>query len=508
MPLFEAVKVPKKHELPCAPTSKEKHQPQIPLQQQKVHHQVHERPSVGEALHTGNSHHLPRSPTSPNREVFPPSHAQVGSNATPSIAPAPPVADDGLVEGQFRDLLKFLISWLDCEKSAMLQSHSLCGSGKLDQELLLTEVEVQLSELNLRSIDGFLRWLGSQSSYRYSRLYINSSSDAAFKLLCVLKYLQSIGLLSDQIQRFHQRQAAEASKPASAADSKFMHKCSKCSVSALEPFARPHFLLPTLFQESFEYLDELQCHEICMHQEDDDRDDNVGVPDSFSYSPDFGPSPNAITAHQPALVAQNLDIFRMNHDPLLPMIPPRPAFRTADAFGKWRGIEGHNNSCYFDVLAMAMFAFHDRFDELFSPEKLKRAHPDGVTLLRLLDDQVVRPLRERLFVPRFAFATIRLHLSDITNERNYKSCDLMDPSELLMHFDEHLPEGTKCISSYQCSIKLYSDLVISPVNTGHHVGLTAQKLLELHCQETGLMFDKCPKAFFLQMRLDTQSEQW
>lgn len=129
-------------------------------------------------------------------------------------------------------------------------------------------------------------------------------------------------------------------------------------------------------------------------------------------------------------------------------------------------------------------------------------------LLRLLADLVVRPLRQRVFVPRFAFAAMRRHLSDITKEANYASWDLMDPSELLMHFDQHLPGGLKCISSYQSNTKLYCDAVISPVNRGQDADLTAQKLLDIHCRETGLCFDFAPKAFFLQMRLDAASEQW
>ena len=84
----------------------------------------------------------------------------------------------------------------------------------------------------------------------------------------------------------------------------------------------------------------------------------------------------------------------------------------------------------------------------------------------------------------------------------------MDPSELLLHLDEHLPEGLKCISSYQSRTKLYSDIVVSPVNDGKQTDLTAQDLLDIHCRETGLVFDQAPKAFFLQMRPSIQSEQW
>ena len=244
------------------------------------------------------------------------------------------------------------------------------------------------------------------------------------------------------------------------------------------------------------------------HEEDNDADNNAAVPSSFVPHSTLGPAAGAITAHDATLVAQNLEVFRRKQDPLLPMIRAQPEFPTKDVFGLWRGIEGHCNSCYFDVLAMAMFAFHDRFDELFAPEERCSADDKKKTLLRLLGDLVVRPLRERLFVPRSAFAAIRLHLSEITRHRNYTSQGLMDPNELLMHLDEHLPEGLKCISSYQSDTKLYSDIVVSPANDGRQTDLSAQRLLDIHSRATGLIFDQAPKAFFLQMRPAIESEQW
>ena len=260
-------------------------------------------------------------------------------------------------------------------------------------------------------------------------------------------------------------------------------------------------------QMSFEWEDDLQVHEF-QHKEDPDRDDNPAVPASFIPCATFGPELWQITAHQPALIAQALEALRQPQQrAFVPMC--RPSLPASEGiFGEWRGLEGHNNSCYFDVLVMAMFAFHDRFDELFTQDKLKYAHSDDAILLRMLADVVVRPLRERVFVPRSAFATIRQHLSHVTKIPNYANNGLMDPSELLMHFDLHLPGGLKSICSYQSNTKLTTDLVITPVNTGHHADLTAQKLLDSHCLETDLYFDKAPKAFFMQMRLETTSAQW
>jgi hypothetical protein len=259
-------------------------------------------------------------------------------------------------------------------------------------------------------------------------------------------------------------------------------------------------------QESFDSYDDMTFHQVVAHLEEA-GDDCVEVPESYVPCENYGPLRDSITAYEPEKVLQALEAYRLKHEPVLQMSPP-PTFHSRDVFGAWRGIEGHNNSCYFDVLSMAMFAFHDRFDELFSPEKLKFAHRDDAMLLRLLADLVVRPLRQRMFVPRFAFAAMRRHLSEITKEAHYASCEYMDPSELLMHFDQHLPGGLKCISSYQSNTKLYCDAVISPVNSGRDADLTAQKLLDIHCRETGLCFDRAPRAFFLQMRLEAASEQW
>jgi hypothetical protein len=390
---------------------------------------------------------------------------------------------------------------------------------------LLTNVEIYLSEvLKLRSIEAFEHWMASWSSNRFTNHPTFSLDDKPAKLLCLLKHFHTSSLLSAQISVFRSqtssrpapaasenlRPAAAVTSARSSRGSTRRHQCTKCEVSSviIAVFA----ILSAIFrqfmlQESFEYLDDLQVHQL-SHEEDHSRDDNFDVPASFTHCARFGPLPGELTAHQPDKVAGALAVFRQKHDSLPAIGRPQPRFESDDVFGKWRGIEGHNNSCYFDVLAMAMFAFHDRFDELFFHEKLKRSNPDDAILLRLLADLVVRPLRERIFVPRTAFAAMRLHLSHVTKEQDYAGCGLMDPSELLMHFDEHLPGGLKRISSYQSKDKLFSDMVVSPVNQGGHANLTAQELLTLHCNKMDLIFDQAPKAFFLRMRPDRDSVQW
>jgi hypothetical protein len=87
----------------------------------------------------------------------------------PIAAPKKVPEDDGLVEQQFHDLLKFLMDWLYREKCDLLRSYQVWShhEGAFDPEFMLTNVEIYLSEtLKLRSIAAFESWLDSSSQVR------------------------------------------------------------------------------------------------------------------------------------------------------------------------------------------------------------------------------------------------------------------------------------------------------------------------------------------------------
>jgi hypothetical protein len=153
-----------------------------------------------------------------------------------------------LVESQFRDLLKFLINWLAKEKPHLLRRHYVYYSGApdLDQDLLLTDVEIYLSEeLKLRSADAFEKWLNSRSAARYDDGMKYKIDDKPAKFLCAITSANSVGFLSEQIRLFHFRRRAQAEvpppraeaevrhvpAPPSAANTHNRHRCPVCSVS-------------------------------------------------------------------------------------------------------------------------------------------------------------------------------------------------------------------------------------------------------------------------------------
>jgi len=239
-----------------------------------------------------------------------------------------------------------------------------------------------------------------------------------------------------------------------------------------------------------------------------DSDECTEIPSSFVPCEHVGPEREQITAHDPKLIGRIVRAFRAHHScGIVPMSPPI-LLPIVSIFGLWRGLEGHNNSCYFDVLMMAMFAFNTCFDGIFSPEELSGATPDSVILLRMLADLVVRPLRERMFVPRSAFGAIRQHLSDVTRVADYVKHCLMDPSELLMHICENIPGGFNKICSYHSNTDVTTQIVITPTYTGGFEGITVQDLFNSHCYDTELVFSKPPNALFFQMRPDIVSPQW
>ena len=245
------------------------------------------------------------------------------------------------------------------------------------------------------------------------------------------------------------------------------------------------------------------------HLSELESDSCPDIPDSFKECQQIGPEREQITAYDPNIVDRIVRAFKEPHfGGIVPISPPPTLLPIVSMFGMWRGLEGHNNSCYFDVLMMAMFAFHDSFDGLFAPEQLSGANSDSVILLHMLADLVVRPLRERMFVPRSAFDAIRQYLSEVTRDASYVKHLLMDPSELVMHLDENIPEGFKRICSYSSNTNVTTHIVISPVYTGECEGITAQDLFDSNCHDTELVFPKPPKAFFFQMRLEISSAQW
>uniref|UniRef100_A0A8D8UMU7 ubiquitinyl hydrolase 1 n=1 Tax=Cacopsylla melanoneura TaxID=428564 RepID=A0A8D8UMU7_9HEMI len=98
--------------------------------------------------------------------------------------------------------------------------------------------------------------------------------------------------------------------------------------------------------------------------------------------------------------------------------------------GKFRGIQGHHNSCYLDATLFAMFTFTGIFDTLLFRPPPDSACPQYGEVQQVLREEIVNPLRTKLFVR----ADRVMHLRTLLNELSSVSgltTEEKDPEEFL-----------------------------------------------------------------------------
>ncbi|KAF5282823.1 hypothetical protein FQR65_LT02820 [Abscondita terminalis] len=98
--------------------------------------------------------------------------------------------------------------------------------------------------------------------------------------------------------------------------------------------------------------------------------------------------------------------------------------------GKFRGIQGHHNSCYLDATLFAMFTFTAVFDSLlFRPKGLDDI-PYYEEVQQVLREEIVNPLRTQLFVRADRVMNLRKLLDQLSSVSGLTS-EEKDPEEFL-----------------------------------------------------------------------------
>nr|CAD7454361.1 unnamed protein product [Timema tahoe] len=118
-----------------------------------------------------------------------------------------------------------------------------------------------------------------------------------------------------------------------------------------------------------------------------------------------------------------------------PAIPGavRPICRKGDLHdicGKYKGIQGHHNSCYLDATLFSMFTFTSVFDSLLfrPPTENDIVHYEEVQ--RVLREEIVNPLRANLYVRADRVMKLRTLLENLSSVTGLTS-EEKDPEEFL-----------------------------------------------------------------------------
>nr|XP_014090565.1 ubiquitin carboxyl-terminal hydrolase CYLD isoform X1 [Bactrocera oleae] len=98
--------------------------------------------------------------------------------------------------------------------------------------------------------------------------------------------------------------------------------------------------------------------------------------------------------------------------------------------GKFKGIQGHHNSCYLDATLFAMFTFTPVFDSLlFRPPEADDI-PNYMEVQKVLREEIVNPLRKNVFVRADRVMKLRQLLDKLSSVSGLTS-EEKDPEEFL-----------------------------------------------------------------------------
>ncbi|XP_066255282.1 ubiquitin carboxyl-terminal hydrolase CYLD [Euwallacea similis] len=98
--------------------------------------------------------------------------------------------------------------------------------------------------------------------------------------------------------------------------------------------------------------------------------------------------------------------------------------------GKYRGIQGHHNSCYLDVTLFSMFTYTAVFDSLLFRPKNQNDIADYEEVQRVLREEIVNPLRKNLYVNADNVMKLRRLLDRLSSVSGLTS-EEKDPEEFL-----------------------------------------------------------------------------
>ncbi|KAH8327922.1 hypothetical protein KR067_001742 [Drosophila pandora] len=98
--------------------------------------------------------------------------------------------------------------------------------------------------------------------------------------------------------------------------------------------------------------------------------------------------------------------------------------------GKFKGIQGHHNSCYLDATLFSMFTFTSVFDSILYRQPGPQDIRNYSEVQKVLRDEIVNPLRKNVFVRSDRVMKLRELLDQLSSVSGL-TCEEKDPEEFL-----------------------------------------------------------------------------
>jgi len=110
--------------------------------------------------------------------------------------------------------------------------------------------------------------------------------------------------------------------------------------------------------------------------------------------------------------------------------PIGPSGDVSQLAGKFRGIQGHHNSCYLDATLFSMFTFTSIFDCLLFRPPTREDIPQYDQVQRILREEIVNPLRQHYYVRADKVMKLRRLLQKLSSVTGLTT-EEKDPEEFL-----------------------------------------------------------------------------
>ncbi|XP_060518432.1 probable phosphorylase b kinase regulatory subunit beta [Cylas formicarius] len=164
--------------------------------------------------------------------------------------------------------------------------------------------------------------------------------------------------------------------------------------------------------------------------------------------------------------------------------------------GKYRGIQGHHNSCYLDVTLFSMFTYTSVFDSLIFRPKNANDVNDYDEVQRVLREEIVNPLRKNLFVSADHVMNLRRMLDRLSSVSGLTS-EEKDPEEFLNSLLAQILKAEPFLKLnsgqeafyYQLFVEKDADLTLP----------TVQQLCEQSFLTSDIKLKEVPSCLILQM---------
>nr|SVE78139.1 EOG090X03LH [Daphnia lumholtzi] len=164
--------------------------------------------------------------------------------------------------------------------------------------------------------------------------------------------------------------------------------------------------------------------------------------------------------------------------------------------GKFRGIQGHHNSCYLDATLFSMFTFTSIFDGLLYRPPTRNDIPQYEEVQRILKEEIVNPLRQHHYVRADKVMKLRRLLQKLGSVKGLTN-EEKDPEEFL-----------HCLLSQ--TLKAEPFLKLSSGQEAYHHQLfvekddklvmpTVQQLFEQSFLSSGIKLKEVPPVLIIQM---------